>query len=220
MNPIDIDELLKILPTLIRESDIVKGAILTALSGVLATRDDIQELIKRMDKRFEAMQQQMDKRFEAMQQQMDKRFEAMQQQMNKRFDGIDAVLNEIKAGIGRPFEQFARNVVTRILQAEGVEQVRIDKTILDDPKQVVFPNSTEVEIDGLCLVPPVIIEITSILKDKAKIAKFLRKKSFVESHYNKKFRGFFVAASSQFKPEEIATITVELHKNNSELINL
>ncbi|MHA1681286.1 MAG: DUF3782 domain-containing protein [Promethearchaeota archaeon] len=98
-----INELLEILPRLIRENDTVKGAIITALSGVVATKDDIANLIREMDKRFEAMQEQMDKRFEAMQEQMDKRFdaidkrfeamdrrfEAMQAQMDKRFDAID-----------------------------------------------------------------------------------------------------------------------------------
>ncbi len=57
---IDVDELLKILPQLIRENDTVKGAILTALSGVVATREDIKDVIREMDKRFEAV----DKHFE------------------------------------------------------------------------------------------------------------------------------------------------------------
>ena len=66
----------KKLPQLIRENDEVKGAIITALSGVVATKEDIKNLMNEMDKRFEAM----DKRFEA----MDKRFEAM----DKRFEEI------------------------------------------------------------------------------------------------------------------------------------
>jgi hypothetical protein len=85
MNPIDIDELIKILPTLIRENDAIKGAIITALSGILATKEDIKDLMLQMDKRFGSME--------------------------NRFDGIELILNEIKSGIGRPFEQFARNVI-------------------------------------------------------------------------------------------------------------
>ena len=54
MSEIDIDELLKILPKLIRENDTIKGAILSALSGIVATYEDIQELVTQMDKRFEA----------------------------------------------------------------------------------------------------------------------------------------------------------------------
>ncbi|MHA1651695.1 MAG: hypothetical protein ACTSYB_16000 [Candidatus Helarchaeota archaeon] len=324
MNPINIDELLKILPTLIRENDTVKGAIITALSGVVATKEDIKELILQMDKRFEALQQQMDKRFEALQQQMDKRFEALQQQMDKRFealqqqmdkrfealqqqmdkrfkavdkrfeamdkrfealqqqmdkrfkavdkrfeamdkrfealqqqmdkrfkamdkrfeamdkrfealqqqmdkrfkamdkrfDRLEGALTEIRLVLGRPFEQFARNVVTRILQAEGFQRIDLRSIKLEDPKRTVSSATTDVEIDGLSLDPPVIIEITSILKEHSKIDNFLRKKAFVESLYHKKFRGFLVAASTQLSAEEIATITIELRKNNAELINL
>ena len=53
MSDIDIKKLLKILPQLIRENDTVKGAIITALSGVIATRDDIRDLIREMDKHFD-----------------------------------------------------------------------------------------------------------------------------------------------------------------------
>ena|SRR5271157_2018997 len=89
----DIDELLKILPQLIRENDTVKGAIITALSGVVATREDIQDVIQTMDRRFESLHQEMDKRFEALHQEMDKRFEALHQEMNQRFE---MVVTEIK----------------------------------------------------------------------------------------------------------------------------
>lgn len=75
------EEFLKLLPKLIREDDEVKGAIISALSGVMATKEDIQRVIEHSDKRFEALQKEMDKRFEA----MDKRFETM----NKRFETMD-----------------------------------------------------------------------------------------------------------------------------------
>ncbi|MHA1150848.1 MAG: hypothetical protein ACTSR8_21720 [Promethearchaeota archaeon] len=78
MGTLDIDELLKHLPRLIRENDTVKGAILSALSGVVATHEDILLLSKKMDERFEAV----DKRFEEIIAQMDKRFEAV----DKRFE--------------------------------------------------------------------------------------------------------------------------------------
>src|SRR5271157_41705 len=95
----DIDELLRILPQLIRENDTVKGAIITALSGVVATHEDIERVIEEADRRFEAA----DRRFEALQQQLndrfeaadrrfetaDRRFEAFQQQLNDRFDNLE-----------------------------------------------------------------------------------------------------------------------------------
>ena len=216
MNPIDIDELIRILPTLIRENDTVKGAIITALSGVVATKEDIKELILQMDKRFEAV----DKRFEAMQQQMDKRFDAMQQQMDKRFTKVETILNEIRQTIGRPFEQFGRNIVTRILNAEGFKNITITPIKLPDLKHAMGPGSTEVEIDGLNQNPPVIVEITSILREHSEIDWFIKKKQFIESHYNRKFRGFFIAASTECSSDQIVNIAVLLRENNSELINL
>ncbi|MHA1848249.1 MAG: hypothetical protein ACTSYS_05005 [Promethearchaeota archaeon] len=104
---IDVKELIKILPKLIRENDEVKGAILSALSGVVATKEDIKELIKQMDKRFEAMQEQMDKRFDAMQEQMDKRFEAMEKRfeaMDKRFDAMQEQMDKRFEAVDKRFE--------------------------------------------------------------------------------------------------------------------
>lgn len=226
MSEINIDQLLKVLPRLIRENDTVKGAILTALSGVVATRDDIKELIREMDKRFEAV----DKHFEAMQQQMDKRFEAVDKHfeaMERRFDGVDTQLKtitdtviDIKRSFGAPFEQFARNVVSRILEGEGIPNVVLKKDKIPDKKGVVFPETKEIEIDGFSENPPVIVEITSILREKAKVETFLKKKAFVEKERGKKFRGFLIASGSNLTREELADINVMLKKNGAELINL
>ncbi|MBA7679107.1 hypothetical protein ES703_87390 [subsurface metagenome] len=65
------EEFLKLLPELIRKDDEVKGAIITALSGVVATKDDITRIIEHSDRRFEAI----DKRFEALIGQINKGFE-------------------------------------------------------------------------------------------------------------------------------------------------
>ncbi|MHA1383472.1 MAG: hypothetical protein ACTSR3_06925, partial [Candidatus Helarchaeota archaeon] len=97
MSPIDIDELIKILPSLIRENDTVKGAIITALSGVVATKEDIKELIKHMDKRFEAI----DKRFEA----INKRFEAV----DKRFEAVDKKFEALIDTMNKGFEDAKRD---------------------------------------------------------------------------------------------------------------
>ena len=86
---IDKNELIKLLPKLIKENDEIRGAVISALSGVISTKDDLKVFSERMDKQFEELIKQMDKRFESMQQQMDKRFESMQQQMDKRFDLVD-----------------------------------------------------------------------------------------------------------------------------------
>lgn len=97
MNKINIDDLIEILPKLIRENDRVKGAIISALSGVVATHEDIVLLSEKMDKRFEAMERRMDKRFEAMDRKID-----------KKHDDLKSILEDIQSQIGKPFEQFTR----------------------------------------------------------------------------------------------------------------
>lgn len=53
------EEFLKLLPKLIREDDQVKGAILSALSGVVSTKDDIQRQIEHSDKQFKLIEEQI-----------------------------------------------------------------------------------------------------------------------------------------------------------------
>ncbi|MHA1696915.1 MAG: hypothetical protein ACTSXT_09015 [Candidatus Helarchaeota archaeon] len=269
MTPIDIEELKKVLPKLINENDEIKGVLIRILSGVVATKEDIKNLIEfntkrfeQMDKRFEQMQaqmdkrfEQMDKRFEQMQAQMDKRFEQMQAQMDKRFEQVDKrfeqvdkrfeqvdkrfeqvdkrfdnmdtqfsevknALKNIQAALGKPYEQFARNVISRILDAEGLHKVKLIQKTLPDPDGEVYPKTKEVEIDGFSLEPPVIIEVTTILRDLNKIKNFIKKKKFVEKRYNRRFRAFFVASSSELDMEHKAKAEILCRKNEIEFINL
>ncbi|MHA1252447.1 MAG: hypothetical protein ACTSRP_20855 [Candidatus Helarchaeota archaeon] len=90
MNSINIDELRKILPKLIKEDDAIRGAIIKALSRVLSTKEDLKDLIAHFDKRFEALQTDFNKRFEALQTDFNKRFEALQTDFNlkKQIKGL------------------------------------------------------------------------------------------------------------------------------------
>ncbi len=168
------------------------------------------------DKRFEEMNQTSDKRFEA----IDKRFEEMLSSTNKRFDKIDNVLKSIQNSLGKPFEQFGRNIVSKILEKEGFNEVKIESKELSDPKRFVSESRSTVEIDGFSMDPPIIVEITSILKEREKVERFLKKKTFVEKEFSKIFRGFFVAASTELTSEEIGELTILLRGENCELINL
>ncbi|MBD3215267.1 MAG: hypothetical protein GF311_21850 [Candidatus Lokiarchaeota archaeon] len=116
MSKIDIDELLKILPKLIRENDTVKGAIISALSGVVATHDDIVKLTEAMDKRFE----QMDKRFEFIIDRMDKRAE----QVDKRFEQVDKRFEQVD----KRFEQVDKRFEQEDKRFEQVDK-RFEKLI-------------------------------------------------------------------------------------------
>ncbi|TFF94423.1 MAG: hypothetical protein EU544_04510 [Promethearchaeota archaeon] len=136
MSNINIDELLKILPKLIRENDTVKGAIITALSGVVATHDDILELTKTMNERFEKMDtrfEKMDTRFEKMDtrfEKMDKRFEKMDarfEKMDKRFEKMDARFETMDAR----FETMDKRFETLIKEMKrGFEEARKEREIL------------------------------------------------------------------------------------------
>jgi len=179
----------------------------------------MDERFERVDKRFETMQKTMNERFER----VDKRFE----RVDKRFDHLESqnreiksILENIQQSLGRPFEQFGRNVIIKLLKSEGYEKISLKPKKLKDPESFVSEDTTEVEIDGFSLDPPIIVEITSVLRSKKKIDIFLRKKGFVEEEYETKFRGFFLAASSEFSAEEMGDIAIKLREHNCELINL
>ncbi|MHA1270021.1 MAG: hypothetical protein ACTSPY_09575 [Candidatus Helarchaeota archaeon] len=176
-----------------------------------------------MDKRFEEINNQMDKRFEEINNQMDKRFEEINKRFNstdRRLDKIENVLYNIQSSIGKPFEQFARNVVIDILKAEGIEEIDITSKKIPDPEGIVHPDTKEIEIDGFSFTPPIVVEITSILRELEKIEIFIKKKHFIEKLYGKEFRGFFVAAGSELTPEKKAKAKILCHKNNIDFINL
>jgi hypothetical protein len=125
----DKEEFLRLLPKLIRENDEVKGAIITALSGVVATKEDIKDLIEIMDKRFESM----DKRFESVQEQLDKRFESMDKRfesmdkrfesMDKRFESMDKRFESVQEQLDKRFESVQEQLDKRF---ESVQE-QLDK---------------------------------------------------------------------------------------------
>ncbi|MHA1282343.1 MAG: hypothetical protein ACTSQP_07510 [Promethearchaeota archaeon] len=365
------EEFLKLLPKLIREDDQVKGAIITALSGVVATKEDIREVIKEFDKRFEILEKQfeasqrewrerfessqkewrerfealdkkfetsqkewrerfeaaqnewrerfealdrkfeaaqkewherfeaLDKKFEAAQNEwrerfealdrkfeaaqnewrerfealdrkfeaaqkewrerfeatqkiwnerfdasqkewreqfdalnkrledLDRRFEQSQIEINKRFNSQDEkldktlnILKNLQKTLGKPFEQFGRNMLARILEGEGYKKVHIVPKKFIDKDYIVHSDSTEVEVDGYSDDPPVIMEITSILSDTEKVDTFLKKKKFIEKLTGKKFRGFFIAAGTELPRDILADIILKLKQENCEFLNL
>ncbi|MHA1340029.1 MAG: hypothetical protein ACTSRZ_09425 [Promethearchaeota archaeon] len=76
--------IIKKLPELIKENDQIKGAVISALSGVVSTKDDLKMFIKEIDKRFEAQQQQiadLQQQIADLRKEMDERFKAQQQQI-------------------------------------------------------------------------------------------------------------------------------------------
>ena len=106
-------EFLKLLPKLIKEDDAVKGAIITALSGVVATKEDIARLIEHSNRRFEEVNdrfEEVNNRFEEVNNQFennDKRFE----EINKRFETATKERKDIQDSV-----TVLRETVGEVLQ--------------------------------------------------------------------------------------------------------
>jgi hypothetical protein len=165
-NDIDVQKLIEILPRLIRENDTVKGAIITALSGVVATKDDIKALIAEMDKRFEAVDKRfeamdkrfeaMDKRFEALQREMDRRFEALQREMDRRFDQTDRQIKLLGVSVDRLegkqgilMERTVLDLMRETLKMEHIDPDKIKKAFIVDRTGAVFWKDYSSDIDVL-----------------------------------------------------------------------
>ena len=89
------EEFLRLLPKLIQEDNEVKGAIITALSGVMATKDDIERVIRNSNQRFEEINQ----RFE----EANQRFEEAK---NEREDIKDSMII-LRETVGKLIQETA-----------------------------------------------------------------------------------------------------------------
>ena len=206
----------------------------------LVTIDHFTEAMSRIDRRFEAMQTEMDRRFTEMNRRFDsvekivvnnaRRFDSVEKIVvsnARRFDSVEKIvvsnahiLNNLQSQLGTSFEQFARNMVSRILGGEGISNVILTSRHFHDAAGIFFSQKEDIEIDGLSEKPPIIIEVTAILRDEQKVNMFLKKKQFIESFFKQKFRGFFVATGTELSQMQLADVTVLLRKNGCELLNL
>ncbi|MCF2141152.1 MAG: hypothetical protein K9W44_13920 [Candidatus Lokiarchaeota archaeon] len=160
MPEFDLHFFKEILPQLIREDDAVKGAIITALSGVVATREDIRDLIAEMDQRFEKI----DQRFEKIDQRFEKinqRFEKMDlhitdliTSMNKKFDQQSELLKSLKLDIarieskeGKAIEILTRDLLKTTLKLKNIDPDTIESVTLIDKEGAVFYPGYRTDID-------------------------------------------------------------------------
>ncbi len=115
--------------------------------------EEIRQLRIESNKRFEAMDRRfeaMDRRFEAMQRQMDERFEAM----DRRFEAMQEVLVVMQADIadlsgkyGKRAEDAVRRLLSRVLEAEGIETARIEHIQVKDRDGSVLGKGYTTDID-------------------------------------------------------------------------
>ncbi len=187
----DIEDLLKILPQLIRENDTVKGAIISALSGVVATREDIKDLIKEMDRRFEAV----DRRFEA----VDRRFEQLIAEMHKGFAETRREQLHLRAGIdnlgdrsGRGLQEAVLELMDELLVKEGVSYRDVQRMPLADPEGVVFFPGFSTDVDVVAKNGEVHLFEVKYKADQRDIAHFVRVAQLYERQTGAKPAKLFV----------------------------
>jgi len=135
------EEFLKLLPELIRKDDEVKGAIITALSGVVATKDDITRIIEHSDRRFEAI---------------DKRFEALIGQINKGFEDAkreSMIIGSKIESLSRKGGEYLENTILYLLNDELIQEniqfSKIKKEKLLDKEGKIFWENYNTDIDVL-----------------------------------------------------------------------
>jgi len=183
------EEFLKLLPKLIQEDNQVKGAIITVLSGVVATKDDIKQVIEEFDKRFESM----DKRFETMQTHMDRRFETMDRRfetMDRRFERVYERLDNIDLGYGTVAEGIEYSIIKREFKQKGFDlELQIRQHFFDE-NNYVHPDTSDVEVDVFHIKPNIIGEATLKLTDLDKVRIFIRKCEFLEKMYKETFQKY------------------------------
>ncbi len=194
----DIEDLLKILPQLIRENDTVKGAIISALSGVVATREDIKDLIKEMDRRFEAVDRRfeaVDRRFEA----VDRRFEQLIAEMHKGFAETRREQLHLRAAIdnlgdrsGRGLQEAVLELMDELLVKEGVSYRDVQRMPLADPEGVVFFPGFSTDVDVVAKNGEVHLFEVKYKADQRDIAHFVRVAQLYERQTGAKPAKLFV----------------------------
>ena len=146
MNEFDLEKLLEILPKLIRENDTVKGAIITALSGVVATREDIQQLIKTMDRRFNEQQKVMDRRFNEQQKAIEKLSLSITEQQ-KAIRELSLSIMRIESKEGELLEKTVLDLMKESLLLQDIDPDKIRRERVVDSEGMVFYKNYSTDID-------------------------------------------------------------------------
>ncbi|MHA1770967.1 MAG: hypothetical protein ACTSYL_10855 [Candidatus Thorarchaeota archaeon] len=122
-----------------------------------ANMQESRERFEASERRFEAMQKQIDanmqesrERFEA----SERRFEAMQKQIDRRFEDVTSILVAMQADIadisgkyGTRAEDAVRKILTKVLEAEGIETARISQIQVRDVDGSIFGKDYATDID-------------------------------------------------------------------------
>ena len=142
----NLEELKRILPQLIKEDDAIRGAIISALSEIMVTRDDLKLLVEEMRDGFK----QMDGRFEK----MDSRFEELAIQNQKGFAELRQAISVLSVSIsrieskeGHLLENTILNLLKESLLLEKISPEDVRKENLIDKEGLVFYPNYSSDID-------------------------------------------------------------------------
>ena len=142
---IDLEQLKRMLPELVRTNDELKGAIISALSGVVATKEDIQRVIQQSNQQFFDLRKEMDERFVSMQKQMDERFNNTE----KKIDELRVEVLSLANKTGPEFEWLVLKLMKETLLLNNINPDKIRKETLMDSKGELFALGFSTDIDVL-----------------------------------------------------------------------
>jgi len=135
LNDIMLKFILEKLPTLIKENDLIKGAIISALSGVVATREDIKELIREMDKRFE---------------EINRRFDALQIQINNNYHELKSEITKLNLTVGslsdREGKDFEKLILNFLMEQNKIKNIEFKNIIRKEIKDESGKHLTDIDI--------------------------------------------------------------------------
>ena len=152
MRTITPEEVIKALPSILKEHPEIKVEIYQILSKEYVTRAELKEYIKRSDKRFE---------------EMDKRFERLIEEINRRFEDLHSWVGIVVGGFqrraGKGLEEAIAGTLRIAIRRPDIkpEKIVLRRKIIDD-KGLIGPKGREYEIDLYASdTIPLIFEIKS-----------------------------------------------------------
>ena len=145
----------------------------------------MEQRLERLEQRLERLEQRLERleqRFEEKVAEDRRRFDRIDQRFDKVFERFD----ELSLALGHDFEEFNSHWLETFLVAQGFPKIEVRKRTFFDPEHMVFPDSTDVEVDLFNEDPLVVGEVTAIVRTIDKVTTFLRKVKFIESNMRRK----------------------------------
>ena len=219
LTKLDEDQLIEILSRLFKTSDKIKGAILTILSGVVATKEDLHEVKKElkdeMDKRFDDVDNrlnQMDNRLN----QMDKKIEDFKLEVKESLAEIKSSINNLGDRAGKGTQKMILELLKQShkIQSDLITKIS-NKTIVDSEGEI-FIKGYSTDIDILMENGKTILIEIKFKGDLRDLIHFFKVSKLYESKYKKPDELWFVCAEISKKSFD----NIEQIKKNNNLDNL